>query len=355
MSVVGADAGEMRSAAQQFTQAAERLDGLLLSLNGYISNAGFWRGPDAQRFRSEWTGQSTHAIKAASTLLRGGADTLRRNADEQEKASAADGGNTGGATRSIVDDTDKLGMTNSRNTNDMWHQIKGIPNEENSSGYRVQKIETAPGEYRYVVYIVGTDGSSSQTVASNYNAVRGTLDDKQVKALERLIPDGAEVMLVGYSQGGIDAQNIAKSGKFDVTQIVTFGSPARFDLDVPAVHLRANGDLIPNSGSAFAVGGPLLGSLGGPMGAIRGGLMTANPYVLSALPIGANNEYFNADSAFCSEDPMAHHNNGYENVSKEYDKAVANGDAGRMDKHTSDFEGDVVDYVDIRADGSGDW
>ena len=39
-------------------------------------------------------------------------------------------------------------------------------------------------------------------------------------------------MLVGFSQGGMDAQNIAASGRYDVTSVVTFGSivqPASMD------------------------------------------------------------------------------------------------------------------------------
>lgn len=49
----------------------------------------------------------------------------------------------------------------------------------------------------------------------------------------------------------MDAQNIAaqKDNGFTVSQIVTYGSPVRPDLDIPAVHLQADGDGIPTSAS----------------------------------------------------------------------------------------------------------
>jgi pimeloyl-ACP methyl ester carboxylesterase len=73
------------------------------------------------------------------------------------------------------------------------------------------------------------------------------------------MPKGAEVMLVGYSQGGTDAQNIAMQyNDFKVTQVVTFGSPVRQDLDVPAVHLQANGDHIPGTKNLGDFGGRAL-------------------------------------------------------------------------------------------------
>ena len=59
-------------------------------------------------------------------------------------------------------------------------------------------------------------------------------------------------MLVGYSQGGIDAQNIAALGRseFNVTDVVTFGSPTvagahpeAFGTNV--LHVRAWNDPVP--------------------------------------------------------------------------------------------------------------
>lgn len=57
-------------------------------------------------------------------------------------------------------------------------------------------------------------------------------------------------MLVGYSQGGMDVQNIAAKatqyGLSNIQQIVTFGSAVgKYPTDIPSIHLMTNGDLAP--------------------------------------------------------------------------------------------------------------
>lgn len=61
-------------------------------------------------------------------------------------------------------------------------------------------------------------------------------------------------MLVGLSQGGMDAQNIANSGKFNVTNLVTYGSPVNLadDPKINTVHIRAEGNPVPAAGEAVA-------------------------------------------------------------------------------------------------------
>ena len=372
MAVLGADVDELRSTAKQLTQAADQLQSSMKSLSTLISNASMWRGPDSDQFRSEWRTQSVHSLTSAVDKLRAGADALRRNADQQENASRAEGGTIGGPGGSQNGDF----VATPTGLHGLWGAIHDIPKD--SSGYRVQKVIGADGVERYIVYIAGTDGADGQTKLSNIPAAQGRVDEKQVEALKRLIPKDAEVMLVGFSQGGMDAQNIAKLHEFNVTQIVTYGSPTRADLDIPAVHLRASGDQIPNSTTAVAgagliyrpasavasgIAGAIDGALqGGPLdainGAVNGAALGANPlaapYAGSTLGLGANNEVFHGD-ANVDGDMWNHHNNGYENVSKQYDQAVANGTAGDMNKHVGDFQGIVVDHVDIKNDGSGNW
>lgn len=354
MSVVGADTEQLRATATQLTQAADRLQGTLQHLNSSVTNTMYWRGPDSERFRSEWNGRFVHVLRTAIDSLRSGAETLRRNADEQVNASRAEGGGSDGAGGS----TKGSPVHSPQNTHDMYGEIRemGEQKTNDSSGYRVQRVVGPDGETRYIVYIVGVDGSSTQTGASSIDAAQDKLDSKQIAALERLIPKDSDVMLAGLSQGGMDAQNIAKSGRLHVTQIVTFGSPSRADLDVPAVHMRADWDPVPHSTSGVLALGTGAGALlGGPGGALRGAMVTATPYAGSSLELGGNNEFFKAGSNVQSLNPMDHHGMGYDNVSKEYDKAVADGSAGKMNKHTGDFKGEVSGVVDIKADGSGSW
>lgn len=341
MSLAGADVDELRSAAKQLTQAADRLQGSMKSLTALISNAPMWRGADADQFRSEWKGQSVHALNSAVDRLRSGAEVLRRNADQQETASRAEGGAIGQAPNGVHHHD--LGSA-AKNTHDMWKKIKSSEHADHSSGYRVQRVVGDDGVTRYIVYIGGTDASDGQTILSNVPAAKGIPDATQLAAIKKLIdPPDAEVMLVGYSQGGMDAQNIAKSHELNVKQIVTFGSPTRPDLDVPAVHLRASGDPIPYSTTGAAVASLLPG---GP-----------DPYASSALETGSNNEYYSANSNVNSLNPLDHHASGYDNVSNEYDAAVGKHTAGEKGSHMSSFQGRVDGKVDIDTSGNkhGDW
>jgi pimeloyl-ACP methyl ester carboxylesterase len=335
MTVVGADAEQLRTTAKQLNQAADRLQSSVRSLTTLVSNASMWRGPDSDQFRSEWKGQSAHAINAAVDKLRAGAEALRRNADQQEAASRGETGAISGpggvSTRSSLGDA-PTGL------HGMWDEIHKIPNGPDSTGYRVVTVDDGHGNKRYIVYIVGTGGSSTQTVFSNGDAAIGQLDEDQVKGLENLIPKDAEVMLVGYSQGGMDAQNIAASHRLNVQQVVTFGSPVRGNLDVPAIHLQANGDGVP--GSAAGVPGP---------------------YFWSAMASDNDPEVFRGTAQNYGPSnhlPLDIHSGAYGDLSTEFDKeAHANGAGGGRAASAASglnrFQGTVVDQVDIAKSGSG--
>lgn len=362
MAVSGADAHQLREAARRFQEAADRLQSSVKSLSAITGNPAVWRGPDADRFRSEWSAQSVRGLNNATQALREGADALRRNADEQEAASRADGAGAAGSTGAWASAPTADYGAAAQKSNDMWTQVRKVPD----NAYRVQMVQGEDGKTRYVVYIGGTTGEwggEGQSKLANVPAARGQLDDAQVKRLYELIPKDAEVMLVGYSQGGMDAQNIAKDGKLNVTQIVTFGSPSRDDLDVPAVHLRAQDDPIPGTtsvasraGAAAFVAGvaslPSTGLLGSAAVAELGHVLVDSvPYSGSDLESGANNEFYKRDSDLATNDGWKNHEHGYDSVSKYFDDDVRSGQAGSQFLHTNDFQGDVIKQVDIAPNG----
>jgi uncharacterized protein YukE len=334
MTVDGADPEQLRLAAKQLTQAADQLQGSVKSLSSVIANASFWRGPDSDRFRSQWHGQSARSVTNAVDALHNVANILRRNADEQDNASKADGGGTGAKHNAAAKDygTAPTGL------HGMWDEIHKVPNGPDSTGYRVVTVDDGHGHKRYIVYIVGTGGSSTQTVLSNGDAAIGKLDEAQVKRLEALIPKGADVMLVGYSQGGMDAQNIAASHRLNVQQVVTFGSPVRQDLDVPAIHLQANGDGVP--GSAAGLPGP---------------------YFWSAIASDNDPEVFRGTAENYSPSnhlPLDIHSGAYGTLSSEFDKeagssGIGGGRAATAADGLTKFHGTVVDQVDVAKSGSG--
>lgn len=86
MSLVGADIDQMRSLARTFSQAAQQLEGSAAAVSGTLS-ALHWSGPDGERFRSQWHGESQPRVRRIAAALRDASNVVLRNADEQEQAS----------------------------------------------------------------------------------------------------------------------------------------------------------------------------------------------------------------------------------------------------------------------------
>lgn len=94
MALVGADVDQLRALARTFEQAADRLEGLTRELSGRLQSTP-WVGPDADRYRSRFQGESSAAIRSAAGALRAAATALQRNATEQDHASSGTGLATG--------------------------------------------------------------------------------------------------------------------------------------------------------------------------------------------------------------------------------------------------------------------
>jgi hypothetical protein len=319
MALNGADVAQLRAAAAQFTRGASTLESSVKVLHSLISGGALWRGPDADRFRSEWTNVSARSITAAADSLRRAADDLRRNADQQDQASVAGGGASADLMcRAQAPQDAPTGL------NGLWNEVKQIPTH--SSGYRVQEVIGTDGVTRYIVYITGTDSADGQTGWSNIPAAEGIPDSKQLAELKQMIPKGSEVMLVGYSQGGMDAQNIAMQhdNGFQVTQVVTYGSPVREDLTVPAIHLQADGDGVPESAS----------------------IIPWSPYLLNSTGVNPEAHIYHGQSDVTGTS-LAIHMQAYGELSQKWDQAQF-GQAGDLTK----FQGDAVSTVDLGVDGA---
>jgi pimeloyl-ACP methyl ester carboxylesterase len=102
-----------------------------------------------------------------------------------------------------------------------------------------------------IVYLGGSTGDiNNQSWWKNLPSYGGAVDDKQIDAIIAAL-DGRhrEILLVGYSQGGLDAQNIAASGRLgdQVKAVVTFGSPITTPPSehYKTVHLADINDFVP--------------------------------------------------------------------------------------------------------------
>ncbi|QGP90616.1 hypothetical protein GKZ92_23180 (plasmid) [Gordonia sp. 135] len=125
--------------------------------------------------------------------------------------------------------------------------------------FYVEHVEsTADGVTRVIVYVGGTDfwnPAAGQSGIENAWAINSYPDRDLMLAIEDAIHDTAyddsgalkEVLLVGYSQGGIDAINMANLDAFNVVGVVTFGSPLQTAVvDYPAIHIRDTRDEVVN-------------------------------------------------------------------------------------------------------------
>ncbi|MDZ4235841.1 MAG: hypothetical protein U1C73_19230, partial [Dietzia sp.] len=106
----------------------------------------------------------------------------------------------------------------------LWETLQEFAQgNDDSGGIYIQTVRDNEGDNRMIVYLGGTDdfwGGGNQGVAENgpTAALRAVKDDqreriqKAVSDCERSAQCGsiAEIMIVGYSQGGMDAQNLAR-------------------------------------------------------------------------------------------------------------------------------------------------
>ncbi len=107
MTVLGADVDQLRVLARMFGDAADRLNGAQRDATARLQSAD-WKGLDAERFRSQWHGESTGLLRTVEFALRSAKADIERNATEQEHASQSSGRSSsgphpGGGTSTSVD------------------------------------------------------------------------------------------------------------------------------------------------------------------------------------------------------------------------------------------------------------
>ncbi|MGA7206746.1 MAG: WXG100 family type VII secretion target [Specibacter sp.] len=85
---LGSDPQDLRDAAKVFDVSAVQLRGLRSTLGSRIGPQMGWVGQDSQRFQQQWHTALAPRIEATAKFLQQASDLLRKNADEQDRASA---------------------------------------------------------------------------------------------------------------------------------------------------------------------------------------------------------------------------------------------------------------------------
>ena len=111
-----------------------------------------------------------------------------------------------------------------------------------SHGVSTQQV-LVNGKEALIVYIAGTIPASlqNQSLLKNVPSFFGTVDQQQINVINTALAGSDEpILLVGYSQGGMDAQNIASERYFkdQIKAVITYGSPIIQTDTYPTVHLE---------------------------------------------------------------------------------------------------------------------
>lgn len=264
----GADVTELRQLAKAFQTAANRLEQNRLTVGNQIKISA-WVGPFAASFRLQWESQHSVRIAAAARVLTDNAVRLRKNADEQDQASRVDAGGGSGSDHGSGDSSAIVHAPTS--TAGYVAAVAGM--KQNDDGIRVQRVHGDDGVDRIIVYIDGSgsahdgrllDGNSLSGMTNgrlswgnNAGAIfsldSATLDGIRADVQQKIQDLGGnpddEVMLVGFSQGGMIAQRLADEGTFKTKEVITYGSPeilnARNFGGANVLRLRHNADLVP--------------------------------------------------------------------------------------------------------------
>jgi pimeloyl-ACP methyl ester carboxylesterase len=244
---VGADVEQLRALAVHFDEQARRFNGIALESSLSIM-AAQWTGAKIDRLRNDWNRQSKPSLQQVASSLRGLARALRVEADAQEQASS---GATGGIGRFAPDrPAVEEAPGNVRGVIDDLKHMDG-----NTTLYTIREVVGEDGTSRLIISLPGTRDNWGGVGGWGDNGVYLTRDSPALQAVLAQLrrdlagyPD-AEILLVGYSQGGMLAQLVAASGEFNVAEVLTVGSP-RFDDydygDINVTRIEHNADPIVN-------------------------------------------------------------------------------------------------------------
>lgn len=96
MGFQGADTEQLRTHRELLRTRAQSLSELRERLEPAVMDESIWRGPDAEAFRARWSSETASLFSEVTSGLGERSGELERHADEQDEASAGDGGGVSG-------------------------------------------------------------------------------------------------------------------------------------------------------------------------------------------------------------------------------------------------------------------
>ena len=86
MAIWGADVEQLRTLGTKLQAGASTIEQERSNLTRLLDST-VWKGPDANAFRSEWSGTHTSALNQVIQALRDAGHKATKNANEQDQAS----------------------------------------------------------------------------------------------------------------------------------------------------------------------------------------------------------------------------------------------------------------------------
>ena len=88
MAQLGADVEQLDALSKKFDQEAQAISQATSQITSQVHSA-WWKGPDADKFRSEWDGQFASQLRKIAEALRQVGTVVRKQAQQQRQTSAA--------------------------------------------------------------------------------------------------------------------------------------------------------------------------------------------------------------------------------------------------------------------------
>lgn len=231
----GADCQQLEALAQQFSRAADRLDGSMSQLRALAAEA-VWYGADAHQFAQKLQQLGPTVARHIHTMHEAAGD-LRRNAEEQRQASTAESVGAGAgfgsmgaaamggmaASTSWQTPADRIPAGAHATTSDYVRELAGIKEGE----FLLRKVSDGPPP-RYVLLLRGaavkTGGLNGLDTATQDYLGQNSAYQAAVRDVLRKLPPNAEIGIIGHSQGGIVGMDIAQTDP-RVKDLLVLGSP----------------------------------------------------------------------------------------------------------------------------------
>ena len=88
MAQLGADVEELDRLARTFQEEAAKIEQATARISSQV-NSVWWKGPDADRFRSEWEGSYRAQLRQIAERLKQTGQQVRQQASQQRQTSSA--------------------------------------------------------------------------------------------------------------------------------------------------------------------------------------------------------------------------------------------------------------------------